>query len=362
MVRGCFSFATPYTCGHMARNRPSWQYWAEYLGVRTVAGALQTFDENQNLRLARSLGSLFHQSNRKRRERAETNIRLSFPDWSEQHIAATARASMQHMFELFLVDSLVMTRKITPGSWPRYTAVHPDTEPFIGRLLNDEPMLMITGHCGNWELLGHFIAMMGHSITALARPLDNPLLNKWLLDIREQRGMRILTKYGSTPVLREIARKGGRLGFIADQNAGDRGMFVPFFGRLASSYKSIGLLAMRYKLPIVAGIGARIDHKFRYNLHMLDMIDPHEWQGHDDPLYYITARYNYALEKMITLYPSQYLWLHRRWKSRPRHERLGKPMPRRMIDKLYSLPWLSDAEIERIVDHSNRSAAIAASA
>lgn len=341
----------------MARNRPSWQYWAEYLGVRGIAGVLQTMDENQTLRLARSIGSVFHASNRKRRQRAEENIRLSFPGWSEQRIAATARASMQHMFELFLVDSLIMTRKITPGSWPRYVQVHRDTEPFIARLLNDDPMLLITGHCGNWEILGHFIAMMGHSITALARPLDNPLLNKWLLDVRQQRGMRILTKYGSSPILREIARRRGRLGFIADQNAGDRGMFVPFFGRLASSYKSIGLLAMRYDMPIMAGIGARVGHEFQYNLHLMDMIEPEEWHGHEDPLFYITARFNHALERMIALYPTQYLWLHRRWKSRPRWERQGKPMPERMIDKLRTLPWLDEDEIARIVEHSNRSAA-----
>ena len=175
--------------------------------MRSLAGVLQTFNENQVLRLARSIGSAFHAGNKNRRARAEDNLRLSFPDWSDERIAATARASMQHMFELFLVDSLVMTRKITPGSWPRYVHVHKDTEPFIARLLNNEPMLLITGHCGNWELVGHFIAMMGFSIAALARPLDNPLLNNWLLGVRQQRGMRILTKYGSSPVLREIARQ-----------------------------------------------------------------------------------------------------------------------------------------------------------
>ena len=134
-------------------------------------------------------------------------------------------------------------------------------------------------------------------------------------------------------------------------------MFVPFFGRLASSYKSIGLLAMRYKMPIVAGIGARLDHQFKYNLHVVDMIEPEEWQDLEDPLFYITARFNYGLQRMITLYPTQYLWLHRRWKSRPRWERMGKHMPERQIDKLRTLPWLDEDEIARIVDHSNRSAA-----
>ncbi|MHC4274530.1 MAG: LpxL/LpxP family acyltransferase, partial [Planctomycetota bacterium] len=68
-----------------------------------------------------------------------------------------------------------------------------------------------------------------------------------------------------------------------------------------------------------------------------------------DPLFYITARYNRAMELMIRRAPEQYLWVHRRWKSRPRYERLGRPMPRRLIAKLESLPWLTPQEIDRLV-------------
>src|SRR5262249_46506392 len=157
------------------------------------------------------------------------------------------------------------------------------------------------------------IAVMGFPMNALARPLDNRLINRWLLGVREARGLRILTKWGATPILQQILETGGRLGFIADQNAGDQGLFVPFFGRLASSYKSIGLLAMRYNVPIMVGAANRIGPNFEYQLLTGDIITPDDWARRDDPLFYITARYNRAIETLIRAAPEQYLWVHRRW-------------------------------------------------
>ena len=193
---------------------------------------------------------------------------------------------------------------------------------------------------------------MNHPIpprNAIARPLDNPLVNDWLLGIRERRGMRIITKWDATDVMQDVLNGGGTLGFIADQNAGDRGLFVPFFGRLASTYKSIGLLAMMQSVPIVCGYAHRVGAGFDYELGAQDIIYPDDWADQPDPLFYISARYNRAMEMMIRKRPYQYLWMHRRWKSRPRFERLGKPMPAAMRHKLEALPWMDQPTMDRLL-------------
>ncbi len=87
---------------------------------------------------------------------------------------------------------------------------------------------------------------------------------------------------------------------------------------------------------------------------------PEAWADHPDPLFYITARYRRALEQMVRRAPEQNLWLHRYWKSRPRHERLGKPFPASLREKLETLPWLSDRDIARIEEHSERDARLLA--
>ena len=132
------------------------------------------------------------------------------------------------------------------------------------------------------------------------------------------------------------------MGFIGDQNAGDKGVFVPFFNRLASAYKSIGLLAIQYDVPVICGYARRVNNQFKFEVGIDDVILPEQWKAQPDPLYYITARYTRSLESMVRLDPHQYLWIHRRWKSRPRHERLGKPMPRSLKEKLQALPWMDE--------------------
>ncbi|MEM6459215.1 MAG: lysophospholipid acyltransferase family protein, partial [Planctomycetota bacterium] len=173
-------------------------------------------------------------------------------------------------------------------------------------------------------------------------------INDWLLGIRENRGMRILTKFDATDRMIAVLNRGGNLAFTADQNAGEKGIFVPFFGRLASTYKSIGLLAMTHRTPILCGYAHRLDDRFRFEMGVTDLIRPEDWDAQPDPLYYITARYCRAFEHMVRRRPEQFLWSHRRWKSRPRHERLGKPMPRALRQNLEALPWMDDTLMHQL--------------
>lgn len=335
----------------MAKNQSAIVNWSQYLGLRAVSGFMHCFTVQQSLSTAACAGSLYYRFCKRHRTRAENNIALSFPDWSREQVQDIAHRSIQCMFQLFMVDALVTPRCITESSWPSYIRIG-DMPRTVERLIRSQPAIFITGHCGNWELLGYCLAVFGYPLNALARPLDNPLLNRWVMGIRQERGMRIITKWGAAPILQKMLADGEWIGFIADQNAGDQGLFVPFFGRMASSYKSIGLLAMKYNIPIVAGVAHRINGRFEYELSCTDYITPEDWQDQPDPLFYITARYNRAMEQMIRMAPEQYLWVHRRWKSRPRYERHGKPMPKRTIDKLRSLPWLSPSEFDLIVDRS----------
>ena len=339
----------------MARNQSAIGVWGQYLGLRAAGGFMQCFDVEQNLHTAASIGSIFCKASPKRRQRAERNIALSFPEYAPQQVAEVARRSIQYMFQLFLVESLATPRLITPASWPKFVRLG-NLQPALERFIRGQPVIMVTGHCGNWELLGYVLAVLGYPLCALARPLDNPLINRWLLGIREARGMRIITKWGATQTIQEVLHRGGRLGFIADQNAGEQGLFVPFFGRLASSYKSIGLLAMRHDVPVITGHARRLGPRLEYEVSCTDAIMPQDWADQPDPLFYITARYNRAIEQMIRRAPEQYLWVHRRWKSRPRHERLGKPLSARMIAKLEQLPWMTDDELDLIVHRSNEAA------
>ena len=298
---------------------------------------------------------MFYALHTKRRKRAVDNIQASFPHWSDEQVASLAKRSMEHMFQLFVAEGVQMPSLITPTTYHKYVTFT-GIEKIAERFVKKQPTIFITGHCGNWELLGYTLSVLGYPIAALARPLDNRLLNDWILGIREKYGLQIITKWGGVPILQELIANNTSVGFIADQNAGQRGLFVPFFGRLASTYKSIGILAMRYDIPIAAVHAKRIDGKFNYEISVTDFIEPSEWKEQDDPLYYITARYSRAIEQMVRNAPEQYLWLHRRWKSRPKYELEGKPMPKKLIRQLESLPWMTESALSMLTDATIQSA------
>jgi KDO2-lipid IV(A) lauroyltransferase len=220
-------------------------------------------------------------------------------------------------------------------------------------IMGDKPCIFVTGHIGNWEILGYALALIGFEMTALARPLDNRFLNDWLLGVRQKTGLKVITKWGATDEIQKVIEAGGKIGFIADQNAGPDGLFVPFFSRLASTYKSIPLLAMRYELPIVCGYARRLDGTFRYEVRVNDVIEPADWADADDPMLYVGARFNRAIEWMVRESPEQYLWVHRRWNSRPKHEREGKGLPERLARRIAALPWMTPellAELAKPID------------
>ena len=140
------------------------------------------------------------------------------------------------------------------------------------------------------------------------------------MGIREKKGQKIISKKGATDEVTQVLDNRGVVGFIADQNAGTKGIFVDFFGRKASTYKSIGLLAMQYKVPVVIGCARRIDDQFKFLLEAQDIIYPQDWEDQPDPLRYITQRYTKGIEDFVAKDPGQYLWVHRRWKTRPKGE------------------------------------------
>jgi len=291
----------------------------QYLGLRLASMALHCWPIETNLAWARGVGDIMYHLDRRHRERALGNLRRSFPDMPLAQQLQIARRSMQQLFMLF-VEVLFTTRLIRIDTYTRHVELENFRTTLDLLLRRERGLIMLTGHYGNWEILGYVLATLGFETTSIARPLDNPYVNRWLLGVREKQGQRIIAKKGATEEILKALEQKGAVGFIADQNAGKKGMFVDFFGRKASTYKSIGLLAMQYEVPVVVGYARRVGEAFQFKVGMQDVIYPSDWENSEDPLRYITQRYTSALEAIVREDPGQYLWVHRRWKTRPKGE------------------------------------------
>ncbi len=348
----------------MARKRrrmPVWLHGPAYGSLRCLMTALGALPREAVADAARGLGRRYAGVgfNRTRLARAEANLAVAFPEWGPGRRRETAVRAYEHLFEL-AVETAVLPRLLTTDGWTGHVGLG-DVEGAVSRLMRDGPVILITGHCGNWELLGYTLSVLDFPVHALYRPLDLKPLNEWVKRSRGRSGLVLVDKFGAGEDLPAILGTGGVPGFVADQNAGDRGLFVPFFGRLASAYKSIGLLAMSTGASVVCGMARRLcGHAAedgtgkRYRIDVGEVIEPGDWAGQPDPLFYITARYRRAIEGLVRSAPEQYLWMHRYWKSRPRHERLGREFPGALREKLLALPWMTGEELARIEEHSAR--------
>ncbi len=304
----------------MAKPRSKVLDYLQYAALRIVSMALHAWPISMNLALASAAGEVFYIFDVRHRKRGMHNLRRCFPEKSERELRRLTRESMKQFFRLG-VEVMFTTRLIKLDTFAQH--IHfGDFKPALDLLLkNHSGLIMLTGHYGNWEVLGYTLATLGFETVSIARPLDNPYISNYVFGIREARGQKIVAKKGATPEVTAALERGGFVGLVADQNAGPKGLFVDFFGRKASTHKSIGILAMEYHVPVVIGYARRIGHnQFTFEVGTQDIIYPADWAQQDDPLIYITQRYTKAIEDFVRKDPGQYLWIHRRWKTRPKGE------------------------------------------
>lgn len=292
----------------------------EYFCLRVLGTCVQICSIDLALALGRGLGDLAYLFDKRHRRRAIANLRAAYgPSVSDSWVRQTARGSMQHL-GMLVMEVLYTPRLLKVDTASRYINLD-NVGVHLRLLVEDQPVIILSGHYGNWELLSFSLATLGFSSYSVARHLPNPYIHEYVFGIREKTGQRILTKKGASATVSEALEKKQIVAFLADQDAGKRGIFVDFFGRKASTFRSIALLAIMYEAPIIVVAATRCGRRFRYKFHVEEVIYPENWKERDDEVFWITWRYTKAIERAARRCPQQYLWAHRRWKSRPEGEK-----------------------------------------
>lgn len=291
--------------------------WLVAAAVRALFSVMQIFPVHWNLQTACVLAKIWARLMPRHRQRAIANLANAFPgQYSVRELARLADRCLES-WTMFAVEAICLPRLISPYNWTRYIRLVNFNEA-LRVFLDSRGVIMVTGHYGSFELIGHLLSALDFPTAAVMRPLDNFYLNKFIVDSRRMQGLELLDKRGATQEAESKIKEGVLLGFIGDQDAGRKGIFVDFFGQPASTYKSIGLLAMTTNSPIVVGFARRRGRRAEYDVGVQRIIYPKEWANQPDPLRWITQTYTSAIEAFIREAPEQYLWIHRRWKSQPR--------------------------------------------
>ena len=292
--------------------------WLQYAALRVLVIFLYLFDVETNLAFAAFLGRILWKFYHRGRKRALDNLRASYPDKDAAWYEQTGKRSFEHI-AMLAVDVLFTPRLVKKHNWRQYSRFV-TAEQAKWLMKEGNGMLMVAAHYSNFEIMGYMLGLFGFNTYSIARPLDNRFINDYLYGVRQRAGQKIVDKKGAAEMMYRITGEGATLCFIADQDAGRKGIFVDFFGRKASTYKSIALLAATNNIPIGVSYSRRVDNKFFFEIGINRIIFPKEWKRRKDPIEWITAQYTKAIEDFVREDPSQYWWLHRRWKHRPKDE------------------------------------------
>jgi Kdo2-lipid IVA lauroyltransferase/acyltransferase len=298
------------------RRPPNARHRAEFLLLNTAAVAGRLLGAGAAARVGSALGGLAFRPFGVRRGLVEAHLRQAFPDRSGDWVSTTARAAYRHIGR----EALGLLRLIRTGPREVLDATLVDgLESFAAAVAGGRGVVLVTGHLGNWEIGGAALAVRGIPLDAVAQPQENPLFDRALLAMRERLGMRVIDRRRATPLVLRSLRAGRVVAFVADQDARGHGVFVPFFGRLASTHRGPALLALRAGAPVFLGTALREpDGRYRIRLDAIPV--EHAPADGEAAVRAITAAFTAGLEAAARRAPEQYFWFHKRWKTRPAEE------------------------------------------
>lgn len=305
-------------------RRPRARHRAEFALLRAGLAVARRLPADSAARLGARLSGLAYRPLSIRRELVEQHLRFAFPDRDEAWIRNTAQAAYAHIGRELI--SMLRMADAPREALIESTSLH-GLEPVREAVDTGRGVVLVTGHFGNWEIGAASVAARGLPVDIVVQPQRNPLFDRLIHDARVKLGVNVIAREKAPRLAIRALRAGRVVVFAADQDARSNGIFVPFFGRPASTHRGPALMAYRTD-SLLLGLLARRAEDGRYDVRL----DPVEASRHghpDDVVQRLTAAFTAILEDRVRESPDQYFWLHRRWKTRPPTRADDEPSPLR---------------------------------
>ncbi|HEU4563925.1 MAG TPA: lysophospholipid acyltransferase family protein [Gemmatimonadaceae bacterium] len=293
---------------------PTLAHRAEYLALRGFISTLGALPWERAVAIGSTLGALGYRPLGIRRLVVERQIAAAFPGKTRPEVERIARASYEHLgritTETALLPSLGREQVVAlfegADGW----------ELVEEAMKAERGLLFVTGHLGNWELAGSYIAARGVPLDAVARRMNNPLFDTYLTQTRLRIGMTVVYDHEAVRRTARAVQAGRAVAFLVDQGVKNlASTFVPFFGRPAKTPRGPAVFALRWNVPLVFGAALR-QPSGKYRL-TLERIPVHSTGDLERDVDRVVAAYTDTLERWVRRAPEQYFWHHRRWKRQP---------------------------------------------
>ncbi|MDP2481418.1 MAG: lysophospholipid acyltransferase family protein [Candidatus Palauibacterales bacterium] len=287
----------------------------EYLGARALEAGFGALPPRAGEAVGVALGRAARVAGL-RAGVVRSQIAAAFPDRAAAWVEATAAACYRH----FGREAAVLARlsRLDPGRLvARTRGVEAVREALAGGGSPGGGCVIVTGHLGNWELAGALLAGIGLPVMAVAKRQANRRFDRRLRELRRRLGIETVSMARAGHRIPEAVAGGAAVALVADQDAGSRGVFVPYLGREASTFRGPAYLSLRTGAPLMFGFVVREGGGYRVEIEPVPKPGAGQGPAGAAAEVELTRRWVSRLEGAVRRWPGQYFWFHRRWKTRP---------------------------------------------
>lgn len=291
--------------------------YLEYAPVKLVLAGLGQLPPRTAYRVGESMGKLAYRLAGDLRRTGAINLRLAFPEKTDEERAVLLRECFDSLGrELGLFSQMAsrsreeLKQLIEVQGWENLDKA---------RAERGDRLIYVTGHLGAWEMTSFGISLLGYPFTFLVRRLDNPKVEQLVDEVRTKFGNQTIDKLSAARSMLKLLRNGEQaLGLLPDLNTlDDEAIFVDFFGVPAATTFVIAKLAVRTNTPLVPFFAPWSKEKGKYLLIAEPPIFPECTGDEEADVRRVTIEITRRLENQIRQFPGQWLWIHKRWKTRP---------------------------------------------
>jgi KDO2-lipid IV(A) lauroyltransferase len=292
--------------------------WLEYAPVWMILKVVGALPRRVARGFAAWVTSLLFSLQPRLQKTAEFNLRLAFPDWTDARRKDVTRKMVRNLG--WMAAEFARLPRLTKANIEDLVILE-GHENFLEGQHRGKGVLYLTGHIGAWELSSFAHAVYGYPLHYMARPLDNQRLDALVNEYRCASGNKPIFKNESARVMLKILKDTGTVGILADQNTlPAEGVFVDFFGKLACTTTGLARVALHTGAAVVPGYAYWDETIQKYRLRFEPPVELIRTGDTERDVFENTLRFAKVIEEIIRKHPDQWVWVHKRWKTRPKGE------------------------------------------
>lgn len=300
-------------------KRGKFQTNLEYYAARLLLGAVGLFPLSTSMKIGKSIGRLLSRYLPRLTKTGRRNLEIAMPELSESEkkriLNGTFESMGRHLGFVSHFD------EFTPEKVREIVEVI-GMENFEKARSSGRGILFFTGHFGSWEVFNLLPPAFGYGMNILVRRIDNPRVEEFVDKMRTRLGSATLDKKQAGRKMYRLLENGELLGILADLNVQERdSVFVDFFGIPASTTTSIARIAMKTNAVVLPAFAVWNEEKQKYIVHLEPQIEYETEGNYEENIENLTQKITTMVEKYVRVFPEQWLWIHKRWNTRPKGEK-----------------------------------------